>query len=310
LTGEDPNHVGTFTASCTGALDKAGNAGATASVTYQVTSAPPPPSTFVFNPFSVNQININQRFKTLFLLSTFTLGQGSDGINPVTVPVKLVIANFTTTIPAGSFRKGQLGVYAFAGKINNVSIQALITPLGNNRFVFQAAAYGTDFTGTTNPVKVVLMIGNNDSGETSVNRDREKPHGSPLPHHRAYGSRTRRFGRLSQTWKSALADSQFQPERALSSNQPRFHPSHQARARWTRRMPYRGSRTSHCSSLSIPSRGTVRAFGLRRCGSAYRLLRLSAWSASLALPAFLLLCPLLTSPRYSAPVTRRPASIR
>ena len=142
------------------------------------------------------------------------------------------------------------------------------------------------------------------------NRDREKPHGSPLPHHRAYGSRTRRFGRLSQTWNSTLADSQFQPERALSSNQPRFHPSHQARARWTRRMPYRGSRTSHCSSLSIPSRGTVRAFGLRRCGSAYRLLRLSAWSASLALPAFLLLCPLLTSPRYSAPVTRRPASIR
>jgi hypothetical protein len=54
-------------------------------------------------------------------------------------------------------------------EINNVSIQALIAPLGNNRFVFQAAAYGTDLTGTTNPVKVVLMIGNNDSGETSVN---------------------------------------------------------------------------------------------------------------------------------------------
>jgi hypothetical protein len=32
-------------------------------------------------------------------------------------------------------------------------------------------------------------------------------------------------------------------------------------------------------------------------------------SASLALPAFQLLCPLLTSPRYSAPVTRRPASL-
>ena len=26
-----------------------------------------------------------------------------------------------------------------------------------------------------------------------ANRDREKPYGSPLPHHRAYGSRTRRF---------------------------------------------------------------------------------------------------------------------
>ena len=168
LTGEDPNHVGTFTASCTGAMDKAGNAGATASVTYQVTSAPPPPSTFVFNPFSVNQININQRFKTLFLLSTFTLGQGSDGINPVTEPVKLVIANFTTTIPANKFRKGPAGVYAYIGTINNVSIQALIAPLGNNRFGFQATAYGADLTGTTNPVTVILTIGN-DSGTTLVN---------------------------------------------------------------------------------------------------------------------------------------------
>ncbi len=29
------------------------------------------------------------------------------------------------------------------------------------------------------------------------NRDREKPHGSPLPHHRTYGSRIRRFDELN-----------------------------------------------------------------------------------------------------------------
>jgi hypothetical protein len=29
-------------------------------------------------------------------------------------------------------------------------------------------------------------------------RDREGPHGLPLPHHRTYGSRIRRFGGLSQ----------------------------------------------------------------------------------------------------------------
>ena len=33
------------------------------------------------------------------------------------------------------------------------------------------------------------------------NRDREKPHGSPLPHHRTNGSRIRRFGRLSRCTK-------------------------------------------------------------------------------------------------------------
>jgi len=34
--------------------------------------------------------------------------------------------------------------------------------------------------------------------------------------------------------------------------------------------------------LSIPFRGTVRAFSLRLCGSAYLWLRLSAWSAAQA----------------------------
>ena len=36
------------------------------------------------------------------------------------------------------------------------------------------------------------------------NRDREKPHGFPLPRHRTYGSRIRRFGRLSRSacWKT------------------------------------------------------------------------------------------------------------
>jgi hypothetical protein len=167
VTGGDANGLGTFTASCTGATDNADNPGS-ASATYQVTSAPPPPTTFTFNPFSVNQLNINQRFKTLFLLSNFTLVQGSDGINPTTESVTFRIGNFTTTIPAGSFRKGRLGVYTFAGRINNVWIEALIAPLGNNRFGFQAAAYGANLSGTQNPVTVELTIGN-DSGATSVN---------------------------------------------------------------------------------------------------------------------------------------------
>lgn len=58
VTGGDANGLGTFTASCTGATDNADNPGS-ASVTYQVISAPPPPTTFTFNPFSINQLNIN-----------------------------------------------------------------------------------------------------------------------------------------------------------------------------------------------------------------------------------------------------------
>ena len=130
-----------------------------------------PPSTVItFSAFNVNPLRINQRLKTFFLLSSFTLGLGSNGIDPTKEPVIFTIAGFTATIPAGSFRKGSgpFGVYAFAGKIDGVPIEMLITPLGNRRFGFQAAAYGANLNGPTKRVKVGLTIGN-DSGETSVN---------------------------------------------------------------------------------------------------------------------------------------------
>jgi group II intron reverse transcriptase/maturase len=63
----------------------------------------------------------------------------------------------------------------------------------------------------------------------SRNRDREKPHGSPLPHHRADGSRTRRFGRLSRPVESPSAEaaqgfSARKPEPHLYPLQAHVHP--------------------------------------------------------------------------------------
>lgn len=166
VTGGNADGTGTFTATCTGATDRAGNPGA-ASVIYQVNGVPPGTGS-TFSAFSVGQLRINQRLKTIFLLSNFTLGQTSNGIDPVKDTVTLTIANFTTTIPAGSFRRGPAGVYVFAGKINKVSIEMLITPLGKNRFLFQAAAYDATLSGIRNPVTMELTIGN-DHGTTSVN---------------------------------------------------------------------------------------------------------------------------------------------
>jgi hypothetical protein len=62
-----------------------------------------------------------------------------------------------------------------------------------------------------------------------ANRDREKPHGSPLPHHRADGSRTRRFGRLSRPVESPSAEaaqgfSARKPEPHLYPLQAHVHP--------------------------------------------------------------------------------------
>ncbi|MGB2972689.1 MAG: CARDB domain-containing protein [Candidatus Competibacter sp.] len=163
VTGGDAGGLGTLTARCMGATDNAGNIGA-ASATYQVTSTGP--SVSLFSAFSLNSLLINQRLKSWVLLSNFTLGSDSNGIDPARESVTLTFANFTATVPAGQFRRSRNGVYAFAGKMNNVAIEALIVPLGNNRFGFQAAAYGASLTGITNPVTVKLTI-RNDQGTTS-----------------------------------------------------------------------------------------------------------------------------------------------
>jgi hypothetical protein len=55
----------------------------------------------------------------------------------------------------------------FEGVINGVSLEVQIVPLGNNIFTFKAEGRGVDLTGLTNPVTVVLTIGN-DTGSTAV----------------------------------------------------------------------------------------------------------------------------------------------
>ena len=61
----------------------------------------------------VNQLLINKKHKTFFLLSNFTLGAGNNGINPLKEAVSFKIGNFTTNIPAKSFRKISKTLFAY-----------------------------------------------------------------------------------------------------------------------------------------------------------------------------------------------------
>ena len=87
-------------------------------------------------------------------------------ISPLTQAVALQVGPFATTIPPGSFK--QTGpLFTFAGVVNGINLQALITPTGTLRYAFAAAAEHPNLTGTTNPVPVTLTIGS-DSGTKSV----------------------------------------------------------------------------------------------------------------------------------------------
>jgi YVTN family beta-propeller protein len=130
----------------------------------------PPPTCVPFLAFSAKlEINLERKpNKDRFeLLSSFTLGSASNGINPVTDAVTLEAGTFTTTIPAGSFKEIGLGIFVFHGVIGGVRLEALIAPTGSLRYALVAAAQDANLTGTKNPVPVSLTIGD-DCGTASV----------------------------------------------------------------------------------------------------------------------------------------------
>jgi len=138
----------------------------------------------------------------------------------------------------------------------------------------------------------------------AVNRDREKPHGLPLPHHRAYGSRTRRFGRLSHRPIDTSEPVSAQPiTEATSLAKPvAVSPG---------RVHYRYPKASMGSSLSIPSRGTVRTFDETRTVGACLFLHLSVsecLSSTTCIPSTMSSADFSTvfSANYSAPSFNTP----
>lgn len=119
--------------------------------------------------------------------STFTLGAGSDVIDPLTEIVALELsggsATFSTTIPAGSFefrpakpgkkdKPGKPAEFRFEGVIDGVALEVKIIDLGVGMFEFKAEGTGADLTGTVNPVTVSLTIGD-DGGSTTVEAEFE-----------------------------------------------------------------------------------------------------------------------------------------
>jgi hypothetical protein len=104
------------------------------------------------------------------------LGTTSDGINPLTEDVTLKIGTFSTTIPAGSFHTTKNGGFHFEGEISGVALDVRIRSLGDNSYTLKARGNGVDLSALTNPVIVVLTIGN-DTGTTAAFREEKEGEG-------------------------------------------------------------------------------------------------------------------------------------
>ena len=79
---------------------------------------------------------------TFALQATFILGDGSNGIDPLTEAVTLQVGTSTLTIPANSFHRTATGAFAFAGMLEGVTLLVTITPLTRASFEVMARARG------------------------------------------------------------------------------------------------------------------------------------------------------------------------
>jgi YVTN family beta-propeller protein len=96
----------------------------------------------------------------------FKLSADSDGIAPLKESVTLQLGSSTITIPAGALHGSRNG-FNFSGKIGAVYLTAELKILNKDDYRFTANGSGIDLTGTSIPINVGLIIGN-DQGSVKL----------------------------------------------------------------------------------------------------------------------------------------------
>jgi len=82
------------------------------------------------------------------------------GLKPLEEAVQLALGSeFSTTIPAGRFRRVTSRIFTFSGTLEGVPVAAVITQLESRKFVVAIGAAGVNLSGIDNPLPVRLSIG-------------------------------------------------------------------------------------------------------------------------------------------------------
>jgi hypothetical protein len=88
-----------------------------------------------------------------------TLGAASDGITPIAEDVVLTVGTSDLLVPAGSFADQGADRFEFDGNVDGARIKATLVRTGETTYSFHVRTHGVDLSGTANPVRVGLTIG-------------------------------------------------------------------------------------------------------------------------------------------------------
>ena len=123
-----------------------------------------------FATFNFRKMDLDIEDGEVDMLVTFTLGAGSNGIEPAKEAVSLQVTGgagaYSVTLPAGSFKADRSGAFRFQGIINKVKLDATVRPMPGGAFQFEIITEGANLKGFANPVTVSLTIGDDGASRT------------------------------------------------------------------------------------------------------------------------------------------------
>ena len=124
------------------------------------------------HPFSKFKAEVKKELGEVEVEGTFTLASDSDGIRPLAEAVTIQIGDFSTTIPANSFKETWTGRLKFEGEVQEMDIEAKIKQLGNRSYKFEIELKAKDKVKDVESVPVSLIVGD-DGGTTSAKVEKD-----------------------------------------------------------------------------------------------------------------------------------------
>ena len=121
---------------------------------------------------TVKEVEANRSLTAFEVRGAFTLGAGSNGIDPSAEGVTFAVGPYQSTLQPGWLRPDRRGDLVFSGAVQGAELEARFSDRGNGMWTFSLGGSNAPLGGLADPVTVTLTIGDDTGSDTAPLDDR------------------------------------------------------------------------------------------------------------------------------------------
>lgn len=127
----------------------------------------PAPPVVPFASMTLSEVEANRSLTAYEVRGAFTLGAGSNGIDPAGEGVTFAVGPYQTTIQPGWLQPNRRGALVWSGVVQGANLEARFSDRGNGRWTFSLDGWNAPLGGLADPVTVTLTIGDDTGSATA-----------------------------------------------------------------------------------------------------------------------------------------------